>query len=136
MTVYLIGLVFLIGMWGVLSKPNIIKKIVAINIMNGAIVMFFVHHGSRSGTTAPIRNDDIAGLGQDLGRAVMVDPLPQALMLTAIVVGVCITTLGVALAVLLYRKFGTLDIRRIEDLAWSSGPERHGELDDHGDTDE
>ncbi|MGM0675627.1 MAG: sodium:proton antiporter [Spirochaetota bacterium] len=126
MSVYLIGLVFLIGMWGVLSKPNILKKVVALNVMNGAVVMFFIHHGSRSGTTAPIRNDDIAGFS----RAVMVDPLPQALMLTAIVVGICITALGLALAVLLYRKFGTLDMREIEDRAW--GPKSEGE----GDADE
>ncbi|MFO8065861.1 MAG: cation:proton antiporter subunit C [Spirochaetia bacterium] len=126
MSVYLIGLVFLIGMWGVLSKPNILKKVVALNVMNGAVVMFFIHHSSRSGTTAPIRNDDIAGFS----RAVMVDPLPQALMLTAIVVGICITALGLALAVLLYRKFGTLDMREIEDRAW--GPKSEGE----GDADE
>lgn len=130
MSVYLIGLVFLVGMWGVLSKPNIIKKIIALNVMNGAVVMFFVHHSSRSGTTAPIRSGDVAGAGQGL----MVDPLPQALMLTAIVVGICITALGLALAVLLYRKFGTLDMRKIEEVAWSptssSDGEAHGEADE------
>jgi multicomponent Na+:H+ antiporter subunit C len=51
----------------------------------------------------------------------MVDPLPQALMLTAIVVGICIIALGLALAVLIYRRFGSLDIRSIEREAWRSG---------------
>jgi multicomponent Na+:H+ antiporter subunit C len=103
-------------MWGVITKPNLIKKIIALNVINGAVVMFFVHHSSRSGTTAPIRGDAGAGLSE----AMMVDPLPQALMLTAIVVGICITALGLALAVLLHRRFGTLDMRRIERAAWEN----------------
>jgi multicomponent Na+:H+ antiporter subunit C len=114
---YLIGLIFVVGLWGVLSKPNIIKKIVGLSIMNGAIVMFFVHHGARFGGTAPIREGAETGAA---AAAIMVDPLPQALMLTAIVVGICIIALGLALAVLLYRTYGTLDIRRIESQAWSS----------------
>jgi multicomponent Na+:H+ antiporter subunit C len=111
---YLIGLIFLVGLWGVLSKHNIIKKIIALSIMNGAIVMFFVHHGARFGTTAPILE------GAPSAASAMVDPLPQALMLTAIVVGICIIALGLALVVLLHRRFATLDIRRIEAEAWTS----------------
>jgi multicomponent Na+:H+ antiporter subunit C len=114
MSEYLIGLIFLVGLWGVLSKHNIIKKIIALSIMNGAIVMFFVHHGARFGTTAPILE------GAPSAGVAMVDPLPQALMLTAIVVGICIIALGLALVVLLHRRFATLDIRRIEAEAWSS----------------
>jgi multicomponent Na+:H+ antiporter subunit C len=117
MTEYLIVLVFVVGLWGVLTKPNIIKKIVALNITNGAIVMFFVHHGSRIGTTAPITGEAAAAVET----TAMVDPLPQALMLTAIVVGICIIALGLALAVLIYRRFGSLDIRSIEREAWRSG---------------
>lgn len=114
MTVYLIGIVFLVGLWGVLTKPNIIKKVIALNIANGAVVMLFVYHGSLWGSTAPIRTDALDRLGE----GAMVDPVPQALMLTAIVVGICFIALGLALAVLLYRRFGTLDIRRIESEAW------------------
>jgi multicomponent Na+:H+ antiporter subunit C len=117
MTEYLIALVFLVGLWGVLTKHNIIKKIVALNITNSAIVMFFVHHGSRLGTTAPIREET----GRAIDTAAMVDPLPQALMLTAIVVGICFIALGLALAVLIYRRFGSLDIRDIEREAWRAG---------------
>ncbi|MFP3959044.1 MAG: sodium:proton antiporter [Spirochaetaceae bacterium] len=116
MSEYLIGMVFLVGLWGLLSKPNIIKKIIALNIANSAIVMFFIHHGGRFGTTAPIHRAPEEPLPAEL----MVDPLPQALMLTAIVVGICIIALGLALAVLLYRRFGTLDIRAIERETWRS----------------
>ena len=48
----------------------------------------------------------------------MVDPLPQALMLTAIVVGICVVALALVLVYRLYLKFGTLDMRRIEKKAW------------------
>jgi multicomponent Na+:H+ antiporter subunit C len=116
-TEYLIALVFLVGLWGVLAKPNIIKKIIAINIVNGAIVMFFVHHGARFGRTAPIREPGATAVDA----AAMVDPLPQALMLTAIVVGICIIALGLAIVVLLYRRYQTLDIRQIEARAWGRG---------------
>ncbi|NBF40452.1 MAG: Na+/H+ antiporter subunit C [Spirochaetes bacterium] len=119
MSEYLIGLIFLVGLWGVLSKHNIIKKIIALSIMNGAIVMFFVHHGARFGTTAPIL-EGAPSAGAPSAAAAMVDPLPQALMLTAIVVGICIIALGLALVVLLHRRFATLDIRRIEAEAWTS----------------
>jgi multicomponent Na+:H+ antiporter subunit C len=114
MTIYLIALVFLVGLWGVLTKANIIKKVIGLNIANGAVVMFFVYHGSLSGATAPIRVPGAPAVDLEA----MVDPLPQALMLTAIVVGICITALGLALAVLLHRRYGSLDIRGIENDAW------------------
>jgi multicomponent Na+:H+ antiporter subunit C len=111
MTWYLIGAIFLVGLWGVISLPNLIKKVVALSIANSAIILFFVYFGSLSGDTAPIMTGDV-------GRPV--DPLPQALMLTAIVVGVCVVTLALVLVYRLYRRYGTLDIREIERLVWKS----------------
>jgi multicomponent Na+:H+ antiporter subunit C len=106
---YLIALVLLVGIWGLITKANLIKKLVALSIMNSAIVMFFIYFGSQAGSEAPIGVE---------GGENMVDPLPQALMLTAIVVGVCVTALAVVLVYRLYRKFGTLDMREIERRAW------------------
>lgn len=106
---YLIGAVFLIGLWGLLAKPNLIKKVMALGFANSAVVLFFVYFGSRSGETAPI-------LGA--GDRAMVDPLPQALMLTAIVVGICVVALALVLVVRIYRKTGSLDIRAIERTVW------------------
>lgn len=108
---YLIGAIFLIGLWGVISLPNLIKKVAALSIANSAIILFFVYFGSLSGETAPI-------LTGDHGRPV--DPLPQALMLTAIVVGICVVSLALALIYRLYRRYQTLDIRKIERRVWKA----------------
>ena len=108
---YLMGAIFLTGLWGVLRLHNMVKKVMALNISNSAIILLFLYHGSLSGSTAPIET-----VPPETG--LMVDPLPQALMLTAIVVGVCIMALALALTDRLYQIFGSVDIRRIESEAW------------------
>lgn len=95
-----------IGFWGIVGKRNIIKKIFGLNILNAAAVILFIVEGGSIGADAPII--DQSGLH-------IVDPIPQALMLTAIVIGVCITALSLALAVHLYRVTGTFDIDIIRE---------------------
>lgn len=104
----LIGAIFLIGLRGVMNKANMVKKVMGLSIANSAIILLFVYYGSMSGNTAPIE-----GTGE-----IMVDPLPQALMLTAIVVGVCVIALALVLVYRLYLKFHTLDMREVERRAW------------------
>jgi multicomponent Na+:H+ antiporter subunit C len=104
----LIGAIFLIGLWGVMHRANMVKKVMGLSIANSAIILLFIYYGSLSGRTAPIE-----GSG-----GIMVDPLPQALTLTAIVVGVCVMALALVLVYRLYLKFGTLDMRKIELGAW------------------
>ena len=104
----LIGAIFLVGLWGIMNKANMVKKVMALNIANSAIILLFVYYGSFSGVTAPIEGTS----------SEMVDPLPQALMLTAIVVGICVMALSMVLVYRLYLKFGTLDMRLIEKKAW------------------
>ena len=105
MTWILILSIFLLGIWGMIWESSLIKKVMAFNILNSAVVLMFVYTGSLSGTSAPIM---VRGVSD------VVDPLPQALMLTAIVVGVCVTALALVLLRIIYRCFGTLDIRAIE----------------------
>jgi multicomponent Na+:H+ antiporter subunit C len=102
----LLLILFLIGFLTIVAKRNMIKKIFGLNIINAAVVILFVLEGSRIGMDAPISN----GEPQQF-----VDPLPQALMLTAIVIGVCITALSLALAVHLYRIGGTFDIDKVKE---------------------
>lgn len=105
MTWYLILIMFFLGIWGMIHKNNLIKKVIALNILSSAGVILFIYLGSLPGDSAPIL----------LGKAVnIVDPLPQALMLTAIVVGVCTTAFSLALVYKIHQHFGTLDIRAIE----------------------
>jgi len=102
-------LVFMIGLYGVASKNNLIKKIMGLTIMNGSIVLFFISIGYREAGLAPILEKGTIG-----GTiTTVVDPLPQALMLTAIVIGISITALALALIVKIYSKYKTLDIQQL-----------------------
>ena len=110
MTIYLLCLLlFCVGIYGILSKRNIIRMIVGISIAQHAIHLFFLLVAYRHGGLAP-------ELSHDAPVAAMVDPLPQALVLTAIVIGLATTGLLVALAMRLHGKYGTYDIARIREL--------------------
>ncbi len=110
MTIYLLCLVlFCVGLYGVLRKRNIIKIIVSIGIMEYAVNLFFILVGYRLNGRAPIFASDQAIVN-------MVDPLPQALVLTTIVIGLATTALLVGLALRIYEKYGTFDITKIRAL--------------------
>ncbi|MCD6398256.1 MAG: NADH-quinone oxidoreductase subunit K [Spirochaetaceae bacterium] len=100
----LLIILFLIGFWGIIAKKNIIKKIFALSILNSSVLILYITEGSKIGTNAPIMEEGVKNV---------VDPVPQALMLTAIVIGVCITALALAIAFRLYRYTHTLDIDKI-----------------------
>ncbi len=102
--------VFMIGLYGVTSKNNLIKKIMGLTIMNGCIVLFFISIGFREAGLAPILEKGMTG---DIPTTIVVDPLPQALMLTAIVIGISVTALALALIVKIYSKYKTLDIQQL-----------------------
>ena len=93
---------FLIGLYGLIAKKNLIKKVMGLNILTSGIVLFFISLGYEKGLTAPIMEKGITDV---------VDPLPQALMLTTIVIGVCITALALSLIVRIYRRYGSLDVK-------------------------
>ena len=107
MTAYLSVVLVALGVWGLVSQHNLIKKIIALNILNSSLVILFIHRASFTGATAPILEH--ANLN-------IVDPLPQALMLTSIVIGVCVTALALALVVRAYRKTGMLDIDQMDQV--------------------
>ena len=108
--VYLLVLIlFSVGIYCVLTKKNLIKIIIGFAIIDYAINLMFVLFGYRYQGRAPI-------LASDQVITDMVDPLPQALVLTSIVIGLATTTLMVAIAVRLYEKYGTFDITRIRKL--------------------
>ena len=127
MAPYLILALFLLGVWGLVQKRNLIKKVIALSLVSSALVILFVYLGSLSGSTAPIL---LAGLtGSEV-----VDPLPQALTLTTIVIGVCLTALALVLVARIYRRYGTLDIRCIEKNCppAEQGRPKHGEPPEPG----
>jgi len=91
------------------KKDNLIKKVIAFNIFNSSLVILFVYLGSRTGSSAPIMEEKM--------KLVAVDPLPQALTLTAIIIGICLTAVALSLVLKIYHQYGTLSVSRIEKLA-------------------
>ena len=110
MSIYFLCLVlFCIGLYCILRKRNLIKIIIGIGIIEYAVNLFFILVGYRIHGRAPIldKTQEVAN---------MVDPLVQALVLTAIVIGLATTALLVAIAIRIYEKYGTFDITKINKL--------------------
>lgn len=97
-----------IGLYGMLGKRNLLKKVIGMNIFQTAIFLFFIHRGSRPGATVPVWDPHIA-----TDAAGYINPLPHVLILTAIVVGVATTGVALALLITIYRRYGTLEETRI-----------------------
>ncbi|MFP4508759.1 MAG: sodium:proton antiporter [Spirochaetaceae bacterium] len=100
---------FFVGVLGVVTQRNIFKTIIAINIMDVGTILFLL--------TVNVSPTDIPPVGaEDVSR--MVDPLPQALMITAIVIGISVTAVSLTIFISLFRKHGSSDwtklIHRIE----------------------
>lgn len=110
MIVFILCLIlFMVGLYGVIFKRNLIKIIIGLAIMEYSVNLFLVLIGYIKDGTAPI-------ISSGFEKAVYVDPLPQAMVLTAIVIGLATTALLLAFAIRLYRKYGTFDIRKINNL--------------------
>jgi multicomponent Na+:H+ antiporter subunit C len=103
--VYLFVLVLLcIGLYGILAKGDLVKKIIGMTIFQTSIYLFFIQGSLQEGGTAPIIDPEI---GPD--PAAYVDPLPHLLILTAIVVGVGVLGVALSLVVRIHRAHGSLD---------------------------
>ena len=110
MTIYLLCLVlFSLGVYCILRKRNIIKIIVGVIIAEYAVNLFFILVAYRMEGRAPIFSSEAEIVN-------MVDPLPQALVLTSIVIGLATTAVLVAIAMRIYEKYGTFDITKIREL--------------------
>lgn len=108
-------ILILMGLYGALTNPNILRMIVSFSVANTGVNIVLVAVGYMYGRTAPILNEAVP-VAQAAAR--IIDPVPQALVLTAIVIGLGITTLMLAYAYKLYELKGTLDITRFSELKW------------------
>ena len=112
----------MIGLYAMIGKHNLVKKIIGMNIFQTAIILYYVSLGVKRGGTLPViehgpapeaaaqaGHEAAQALHEAINAADYLNPLPHVLMLTAIVVSVA--TLGVALALVLrvHRRYGTLD---------------------------
>ena len=115
MIVYLLAIgVMMTGIYAVTMKDNLIKKLLGLSIMTNGIHIFLIALGYREGGIMPtlLRGMDIQYFYMNA-----VDPLPQALVLTSIVINLSVLAVGLSITILLYRKFGTLDSSRIRRLS-------------------
>lgn len=104
---FLVLVLLAIGLYGVLARDNLVKKVIGLSIFSTAIFLFFIEGSVQVGGTLPIIDER----GTD--PALYVDPIPHLLILTAIVVGVGVTGVALALIIRLYQRFGTLSEREI-----------------------
>lgn len=94
----------MIGLYGMLLKRNFIKKLIGMNIFQGAIILFYIVHAYKKGGSVPVYDHHLG----EVATAYM-NPIPHGLMLTAIVVSVATTGVALALLIVIYRRYGTLE---------------------------
>ena len=119
---YVLTMVLLaIGIYAIACKRNLIKVVIGVMVAEYAVKLFLILLGYRTGGFAPIRTEamDQAAGAADAAKsfaAASVDPLPQALILTSIVIGLGVVALLAAMAIRLHEKYGTFDVSEMRKL--------------------
>ena len=101
---WIVILLMMTGLYTVISRGNLIKKVIGLNVFQVSIIMFYVSMGKVRGGTAPILVEAAEGT-----EVLYSNPVPHVLMLTAIVVGVATTALALALIVRIHEAYGTIE---------------------------
>lgn len=124
MNYFIFVILMMLGLYGIFIKKNYLKKIIGLNILQTAIILFFISTGAKKNATLPIiehhsGNDLHAGIAA----ADYINPLPHVLMLTAIVVAVATLGVALAMAIKIYKDFQTLEedkiLAQIEEISTS-----------------
>ena len=102
--------IFTIGLVGVLSKKNLFKIFLSLSLVESSLFLFFIGSHFQVGKAAPIVTD---GLGLFDGH--MVDPVPQAMILTTIVIGIAVLALALSFVVNYYRLSGNIRIDQMDE---------------------
>lgn len=97
---WIVVVLMLIGFYIVIAHENLIKKLVGLNIFQTSVFFLYISMGKVSGATAPILDENYQ---------LYSNPLPHVLILTAIVVGIATTSLGLALVVRIYEAYGSIE---------------------------
>jgi len=110
-------LLFALGIYCLLFKRNLIKMIIGLQVITNGIHLFLISLGYREGGIAAIMSGDLLSTGNAAQFAAQaVDPVPQALVLTSIVIDICIIALALSLAIYAYRHYKTLNPFKIRRL--------------------
>ena len=100
-----------LGLYCIVVKYNLVKTVIGLSIMDYGVNLLIITIGYNLGGTAPIFTE-----GELTAASTFVDPIPQALTLTSIVIGACVTAMSLALVIKLREQYGTLDTREIRRL--------------------
>ncbi len=107
---WLLFALMMIGLYVVISHGNLLKKLIGLTLFQVGVFLFFISLGKVDGGSAPIVSEDVETYSH---------PLPQVLILTAIVVGVATLAVGLALSVRVFEAYGTVEeddlVEREED---------------------
>ena len=107
MPYWIIMVLMMMGLYIVIAHGNLIKKIVGLNVFQVSVFLLYITMAKVEGGTAPILAEGIK---------LYSNPLPHVLILTAIVVGVATTALGLALVVRIHNAYGTIEDEEIDKL--------------------
>ena len=100
-----------LGLYCIVTKYNLIKTVIGLSILDYGVNLLIITIGFNPGGTAPIFTP-----GEITSASYFVDPIPQALTLTSIVIGACVTAMSLALVIKLEEQYGTIDTREIRRL--------------------
>lgn len=106
---WVFAIILMIGYYAVIAKGNLIKKLIGLSIFQSAVFLLYITMDKVDGGTAPIIQKDVIG-------QIFSNPLPQVLILTAIVVGISTTALGLAIVVRIKESYGTIEEQEIQNL--------------------
>ncbi|MCB1661804.1 MAG: cation:proton antiporter subunit C [Pseudomonadales bacterium] len=106
---WVFAIILMIGYYAVIAKGNLIKKLIGLSIFQSAVFLLYITMDKVDGGTAPIIQKGVID-------QVFSNPLPQVLILTAIVVGISTTALGLAIIVRIKESYGTIEEHEIQNL--------------------
>ena len=106
---WVFAIVLMVGFYAVIAKLNLIKKMIGLSLFQAAVFLLYITVGKVEGGTAPI-------FGVAADERLFSNPLPQVLILTAIVVGISTTALGLGIIVRINEEYGTIEEQEIQEI--------------------
>ncbi|MDJ0941206.1 MAG: cation:proton antiporter subunit C [Woeseiaceae bacterium] len=106
---WVFAILLMIGFYAVIAKLNLVKKLIGLSLFQSAVFLLYITMGRIEGGTAPIYSEDA-------GASLYANPLPQVLILTAIVVGISTMALGLAIVVRIREEYGSIEENEIAEI--------------------
>ena len=104
-------ILIVLGLYTVVVKKNLMKIVIGLGIIDYGVNILIISIGYNAGGTAPVFTP-----GDIKPGTLFVDPIPQALTLTSIVIGACVTAMALSIVIKIYKKYGTIDSTKVRRL--------------------